>query len=178
VILLVIACSASTPQRTVTDKTIYSNFPKLSIHINPEFEYMGVEQKNVFGPNRPQVKREIHKFTCPGKFVYVEFNILGPDNWFRYPSRFTDKERFFIIDREKILKRDVPYAIEYDNQYSCLRKHVVRDFGRGGYVHLIYSEKAPYFLGACSFNEQLTPEQQAAVEAFLSNYKTDITFSK
>ena len=177
-IFLLIACSASAPQRTVTDNTIYSKFPKLNIHVNPEFKYVGVETKSEFRHHGPQVKKEIHKFKCPGKFLYVDFNILGPDNWFRYPFKFTNKERFFIVDREKILNRDVPYAIEYDNQCACLRKHVVRDFGKGGYVYLIYTERAPYFPGDWSFYEQLTPEQKAQVEAFQNNYKTDITFTK
>ena len=183
-IFMLMACSTPTPQRTVTENTIYSKFPKLNIHVSSEFEYLGVETKNEFGPNQPQVKREIHQFICADKFVYVEFNILGQDNWFRYPFRFTDKDQFFIIDREMILKRDVPYAIEYDKESACLIKHVVRDFGKGGFIYLYYVEQAPFSddfpfsPDAWGSYEQLAPEQKERVKDFQINYKTNITFTK
>ena len=182
--LMLIGCSATAPQRTVTDNTIYSKIPNLNISVNPELDYLGVETKNEFPTGGPQIKREIHTFKGPDKFVYIEYQILAPNNWFTYPFTFDDRNRYFIIDREKILNRDVPYAVEYDKESSCLIKHIARDFGKGGFIYLMYVELAaysanlPFYPSEWGEYDALAPEQKARVEEFLKSYHANITFSK
>ena len=182
--LLWVACSTSAPQRTVTDNTIYSKFPKLNISVNPDFKYLGMKTKTEFPTGGPMTKMEAHTFEAPGKFVLIKYRILAPNNWFTYPITFSDRERYFIIDREKMLNRDVPYAIEYDKKRACLAKHVARDFGRGGFIYLLYVERAdysanfPFHPSDWGDYEELAPEQKTRVEEFKKSYEANITFSK